>query len=214
MVGDARLATMLHPGETKPPEEVPNANFEAFLNEIEGLYRGLLTRLQIERLGLKIVVHGYDHPIPNDGKWVGRPMKSIQIEDHQLQTEIVKVMIARYNDRLVSSRRARQRVPGCLARRLQGRGGADALARRAASDERRLCSGRGSVRRVDLKRSVLRGEVGIRSLGGAWRVVRDSGRRDSAVARDRRRRSNSRAPGRSPGPRLVLRSDVVRKSLL
>ena len=98
MVHDENLARMLHPGEDRPPEEVPNARFDTFLQKIEGLYRGIFTKAQDKVPELKIVIHGYDHAIPNHGKWLGKPMKSININDRDLQTAVVKVLIDRLNN--------------------------------------------------------------------------------------------------------------------
>lgn len=46
------------------------------------------------------ICHGYDRPIPNNGKWLGRPMAERGIKDPAFQAAIVKVMIDRFNSKL------------------------------------------------------------------------------------------------------------------
>lgn len=100
MVGDDRIAQMLHPGGGHHPDDTPNAAFARFLDQITGLYRGLFERMADEFPELRIVVHGYDRAIPARGKWLGRPMEAIGIADGALQKAIVAVLINRFNERL------------------------------------------------------------------------------------------------------------------
>jgi endonuclease/exonuclease/phosphatase family metal-dependent hydrolase/S1-C subfamily serine protease len=101
LVGDSRLATMLHPfADGRKPEEYPNARFVSFLQEIASLYRQLFTRLTARFSGLRIVCHGYDRAIPTNGKWLGKPLEKLGIRQKQLQREIVGVIIDRFNDTL------------------------------------------------------------------------------------------------------------------
>lgn len=44
--------------------------------------------------------HGYDRPIPNGGKWLGRPMETRGIEDRAFQKAITDTMVERFNARL------------------------------------------------------------------------------------------------------------------
>ena len=46
------------------------------------------------------ICHGYDRPIPNRGKWLGRPMNERGIVDPRFQAAIVQVMIDRFNAKL------------------------------------------------------------------------------------------------------------------
>lgn len=46
------------------------------------------------------ICHGYDRPIPNNGKWLGRPMGERGINDPAFQAAIVKVMMDRFNSKL------------------------------------------------------------------------------------------------------------------
>ena len=43
-----------------------------------------------------ILIHTYDHAIPNNGRWLGRPLQSRGIEDRGLQRGIVRILIDRW----------------------------------------------------------------------------------------------------------------------
>ncbi len=102
LLGDGRLATALHPFDpARNPEDYPNHNFAARLNEVLGIMRQIFTSLTAEFPSLKILCHGYDYAIPDRGKWLGRPMADLGIEDTGLQAAIVRVMINRFNAGLV-----------------------------------------------------------------------------------------------------------------
>jgi len=103
MVGNGRMATLVHQFASKrKPENYPNEQFQQFLSELEGLYRGLFTRLLTNKPHLKILCHGYDNAIPADGNWLGKPLASQGINDKVLQRQIVAVMISTFNDRLAA----------------------------------------------------------------------------------------------------------------
>ena len=102
LLGDGRLATALHPFDpSRAPEDYPNQNFSARLNEVLGIMRQIFRSLASEFPSLKIFVHGYDYALPNRGKWLGRPMANLGIENEDLQAKIVRVMIDRFNAGLV-----------------------------------------------------------------------------------------------------------------
>lgn len=101
MVGDERMASLVHKySPNRLPQNYPNTMFDAFLDELEQLYRGLFSRLLAQRPHLKIVCHGYDKAIPQSGKWLGKPLEKQNIKKESLQREIVAVMIDRFNERL------------------------------------------------------------------------------------------------------------------
>lgn len=101
MVGNGRMGTLVHEfAANRLPENYPNDKFELFLGELEDLYRGLFTRLLADRPHLKIMCHGYDNAIPQNGPWLGKPLAQRGITDKVLQRQIVAAMIGRFNDRL------------------------------------------------------------------------------------------------------------------
>ena len=50
----------------------------------------------------RVVCHGYDYAIPNDGNWLGRPMASRGITDPGLQKAIAREMVDRLNTRMIN----------------------------------------------------------------------------------------------------------------
>lgn len=46
---------------------------------------------------VRIIVHGYDYVIPNDGRWLGKPMAKCGITDRKLQRAIAAEMIDQFN---------------------------------------------------------------------------------------------------------------------
>ena len=86
MVGDGRAATLVHKfSANRKPENYPNDNFDVFLEELERLYRGLFSRLLANRPHLKIICHGYDNVIPQNGPWLGKPLGKQDITNKTLQ---------------------------------------------------------------------------------------------------------------------------------
>ncbi|MCW8932597.1 MAG: trypsin-like peptidase domain-containing protein [Gammaproteobacteria bacterium] len=103
MVGNERIATMVHPySANRKAENYPNEKFSVFLNELERLYRRLFDRVLSNKPHLKIICHGYDNAIPQNGTWLGKPLAKRKIIDPTLQYEIIKVMIGRFNELLKS----------------------------------------------------------------------------------------------------------------
>ncbi len=99
LVADGNIATLLHPFEEgRQAVDYPNEAFEQFLQNIIQLYRGLFLRLLSRFPQLKIICHGYDYVIPNNGVSLGEPMASINITNRELQKDILKVIINRVND--------------------------------------------------------------------------------------------------------------------
>lgn len=103
MVGDSRIARMVHPHKQgRSANEYPNELFEQFLDELESFYRRLFDRVLRERPHIKIVCHGYDHALPDKGRWLGKPLSKVGIKTASVQKNIVKVMIDRFNERLLT----------------------------------------------------------------------------------------------------------------
>ena len=99
LVADGNLANLLHPFENgRQAADYPNEAFDQFLQDIMQLYRGLFIRLLSRFPNLRIICHGYDYPIPNNGVSFGIPMASRQITDKELQKDILKAIIDRFND--------------------------------------------------------------------------------------------------------------------
>lgn len=101
MVGDDRLATMVHTfDESREAADYPNEKFAEFLNELEHLYCKLFDRILSNKPHLKIIFHGYDNVIPQNGPWLGKPLAKQKITNKTLQHNILIEIIKRFNDRL------------------------------------------------------------------------------------------------------------------
>lgn len=51
---------------------------------------------------VQIICHGYDYTVPDNGKWLGKPMKSRGIKNKTLQKAIAHEMVNRFNVKLAS----------------------------------------------------------------------------------------------------------------
>jgi len=99
LVGKERLKWVLRRYEVgREADWYLGGAFDRVMEEMEELYTGLFDELTDRYPAMKIIGHGYDHPIPDGGKWLGEPMEIIGIEDAALQREIARLMINRYND--------------------------------------------------------------------------------------------------------------------
>ncbi len=101
MVGDARLATMVErydkSNPNRPAGEYLNANFDIFIDDMSKLYRGLFKKLHEQFPWVIILTHGYDWALADKGSWLGKPLAKQGIKNKSLQSEIVRVMIDRFN---------------------------------------------------------------------------------------------------------------------
>ena len=77
-----------------------------------------------------MICHGYDYTVPNDGKWLGKPMASLGIANKVLQKAIAREMVDRLNTRLMNLANQSPRISYV---ELPRRGRRRPLARRAAS---------------------------------------------------------------------------------
>ena len=101
LLGDGMLKTVLKPFQSgRPAEEYLNRRFEEVLSAIEENYTNVFDRFTRRFPRLKIFCHGYDYAIPDDGPWLGKPMQALKIKEKDLQTEIVAVLIDRFNEML------------------------------------------------------------------------------------------------------------------
>jgi hypothetical protein len=101
LLGEGRLKTYLdrfEPG--REPVQYLNEHFEPFLGEILTHYRRLFERVLSRLPRTQIFCHAYDQAIPQSGKWLGKPMKELGIMESNLEWEIIKVVVGRFNDAL------------------------------------------------------------------------------------------------------------------
>ncbi|MCG8362511.1 MAG: SGNH/GDSL hydrolase family protein [Pseudanabaenales cyanobacterium] len=99
LVADGNLANFLNQFEPGlKAADYPKEEFDQFLEEIIQLYRGLFLHLLSRFPRLKIICHGYDYGIPNNGVSLGQPMATRGITDQGLQKEILRVIMDRFNE--------------------------------------------------------------------------------------------------------------------
>lgn len=73
--------------------------------------------------GVQVICHGYDYAIPNNGRWLGKPMATRGITDRGLQTAISAVMTDRFNAALAHLARRHGHVHYLDLRGVVGRQG-------------------------------------------------------------------------------------------
>ncbi|MGJ8616542.1 MAG: SGNH/GDSL hydrolase family protein [Sulfitobacter sp.] len=97
LLGEGRLERVLRRFDpTFAPKDYLSGDFDISLNQIIGLYTGVLRRVVRTFPGLPVFIHGYDHAIPDNGRWLGRPMRKLGIVDKTLQAQIVAEIVNRY----------------------------------------------------------------------------------------------------------------------
>lgn len=82
--------------------DYPNDHFTEVLDELISMYRTIFTGVSSQFKNVKTLCHGYDYAVPGiKGDWLAKPMKKeLGIIDNQLQRDIVKVLVNRFNERL------------------------------------------------------------------------------------------------------------------
>lgn len=74
--------------------------FDTILAEVIRKLRNIAAGVAAAAPGTPILTHTYDHAIPDNGRWLGRPLQSRGIQDKGLQREIVEILIDRWADAL------------------------------------------------------------------------------------------------------------------
>lgn len=93
IAGDG-LRRLLHPYDPeKAPRDYFNDAYFDYLSEVEFLYREVLSLIHGESPRVKVICHGYDYAIPNDGTWLGNPMNELGIENKDLQFQIMRAVV-------------------------------------------------------------------------------------------------------------------------
>lgn len=101
VLGGARLASLLPPFVPgRSAIEYLTLEFNANLGNVLKDYETLITRLCAVKQDIRIVCHSYDHAIPAQGRWLGKPLAKIGIIDQQLQRDIVRLIVDRFHDEL------------------------------------------------------------------------------------------------------------------
>ncbi len=90
------------------PEDYLLPSFQALLDDALTHYSRMFRQVHQHFPHVNILCHGYDYPVPNKDRWLGKPMESRGIRDRSLQKAIARCMMDQFNRRL---RRAAKAMP-------------------------------------------------------------------------------------------------------
>lgn len=82
------------------PEDYLLPSFQALLDEALTHYGRMFRQVHQAFPHVSILCHGYDYPVPNKDRWLGKPMESRGIRDRGLQKAIAACMMDHFNRRL------------------------------------------------------------------------------------------------------------------
>jgi hypothetical protein len=82
------------------PEDYLLPSFHALLDEALTHYGRMFRQVREGFPDVSILCHGYDYPVPNRDRWLGKPMESRGIRDRSLQKAIAVCMMDDFNRRL------------------------------------------------------------------------------------------------------------------
>lgn len=75
-------------------------SFQALLDDALVHYTRMFELVRRDTPHVKVLCHGYDYPVPNKDRWLGKPMESRGIKDRGLQKSIAACMMDQFNRRL------------------------------------------------------------------------------------------------------------------
>ncbi|MEL6599326.1 MAG: D-Ala-D-Ala carboxypeptidase family metallohydrolase [Pseudomonadota bacterium] len=81
----------------KLPGDYLLPSYQGLIDEALGNYETIFTDVARHYPDVTILCHGYDYPIPNNGQWLGNPMKTRGIKDKGLQKAIADEMMNIFN---------------------------------------------------------------------------------------------------------------------
>lgn len=94
LIAGEGLRRLLHSYDPeKAPRDYFNEAYFDYLEQIEFLYREVIGLIHGESPRVKVICHGYDYAIPNDGTWLGNPMNELGIENRDLQFRIMSAVV-------------------------------------------------------------------------------------------------------------------------
>jgi metacaspase-1 len=101
VLGNGNLAKLLRNYDPAlAPAQHILPSFGEALNRVIGHYDRIFRRVARETPGVAVICHGYGRPIPNNGKWLGKPMAERGLPQ-PVQTAIATVMIDRFNTAMI-----------------------------------------------------------------------------------------------------------------
>ena len=101
LVAGGALASHLEPFDPAlQPQDYLLPSFTALLDASLEHYARMFRQVRDEFPHVTVMCHGYDYPVPNKDRWLGKPMESRGIRDTSLQKDIAKCMMDDFNRRL------------------------------------------------------------------------------------------------------------------
>ncbi|MGR3320709.1 MAG: D-Ala-D-Ala carboxypeptidase family metallohydrolase [Pseudooceanicola sp.] len=94
----AQHLEQFHPDLTAADYLLPS--FQALLDDALAHYGRMFTAVRNEFPHVTILCHGYDYPVPDNDRWLGKPMQARGIRSRALQKQIAAEMMDRFNRRL------------------------------------------------------------------------------------------------------------------
>ncbi|NOD93227.1 hypothetical protein GS636_10560 [Ruegeria sp. HKCCD4884] len=82
------------------PEDYLLPSFHRLLDDALHHYGRMFREVQTKFPHVSILCHGYDYPVPNKDRWLGKPMESRGIRSRSLQKAIAARMMDNFNRRL------------------------------------------------------------------------------------------------------------------
>ena len=101
LLGDGALYFMLndYSAGMTPADLINTTEANNNIAAVMALIKAIKAELNRDFPAVKLLVHGYDYPIPKNDKWIGKPMKKRKIPA-SMQRDVVKVFMDLYNDAL------------------------------------------------------------------------------------------------------------------
>lgn len=101
LVADGQLAKHLRSFDPSlEPTDYLLPSFDQLISRAMGHYDTIFRDVTSRFPKVHIFCHGYDYTLPEDGKWLGKPMAKRKIKDNDLQRAIAAVMVDRLNQQL------------------------------------------------------------------------------------------------------------------
>lgn len=84
----------------RSPEDHLLPSYRELMDHAVALYDRIFRPVEALPNPVAIICHGYDRPVPNEGRWLGGPMAERGIADPAFQMAITDAMVDRFNGRL------------------------------------------------------------------------------------------------------------------
>ena len=103
LVAGGNIAAHLRPFDaTLTPAQYLLPSFGGVLDDAIGNIEKIVRSAGRAFPSAAVICHGYDYTVPNDGKWLGKPMAGLGITNKVLQKAIAREMVDRLNTRLMA----------------------------------------------------------------------------------------------------------------